>query len=232
MIPFADVSSRSYVAWYVAQKCVSLCQCPPHRPTPTKKEKKEWDSVTLSVFSHFFTFAVSAVSVWLGIALCFTASNLYSVPLFIQNSLPHLLLVSLHSSLALYPSFPLPVIFFPPPSFSSSFGFSSVLHICQLLPLFSLLLFHISSFCIFSSCCIVWCCPPLKYFGPPPPPPPFPFPFLKSVWSPLILSAPRVVVLGWMSALWIRGLKRAEQQPKPWNPLNLSFSLSCFNWHC
>lgn len=123
------------------------------------------------------------------------------------------------------------LFFFPPPSFSSSFGFSSVLHICQLLPLFSLLLFHISSFCIFSSCCIVWCCPPLKYFGPPPPPP-FPFPFLKSVWSPLILSAPRVVVLGWMSALWIRGLKRAEQQPKPWNPLNLSFSLSCFNWHC
>lgn len=73
--------------------------------------------MTLSVFSHFFTFAVSAVSVWLGIALCFTASNLYSVPLFIQNSLPHLLLVSLHSSLALYPSFPLPVIFFPPSFF-------------------------------------------------------------------------------------------------------------------
>lgn len=29
-----------------------------------------------------------------------------------------------------------------------------------------------------------------------------------------------------MSALRIRGLKRAEQQPKPWNPLNLPFSLS------
>lgn len=59
---------------------------------------------------------------------------------------------------------------------------------------------------------------PLEYLTPPP--------FLKSVWSPLIPSAPGVVVLGWMSALRIRALKRAEKQPKPWNPLRLSFSLS------
>lgn len=112
---------------------------------------------------------------------------------------------------------------------------------CFSLPLLDSLLsvhsFHPSlcissswSFSLFFSILFLSVLPTSQISRPPsrsPPPP-----FLKSVWSPLIPSAPGVVVLGWMSALRIRGLKRAEQQPKPWNPLNLSFSLSCFNWHC
>lgn len=74
MIPSMAVSSHSYLAWHVAQNvqvCVSVCL------TTLRPQ-----------------LAVSAVSVWLGSSLCFTASNLYSVLLFLCLSVLHSLLRS------------------------------------------------------------------------------------------------------------------------------------------
>lgn len=181
-------------------ECVSLCVC---------VCQGERDSQC--VFNHSQALlAVSAVSVWLGSALCFTASNLYSVLLLLCSSVLHSLLVSLlYSSL-----FPFSLGF----SSRSDHSFHCVLHL-----FFSLILSVLLNIVSFSVA---------HLSNSPPLPVPLLLPLLKSVWSPLIPSAPGVVVLGWMSALRIRALKREEQQPKPWNPLNLSFSLSCFNWHC
>lgn len=97
MIPPVVVSSRSYLAWHVAQNvraCVSV-------------SLGEWESESVCSSLFLTTLrpqpAVSAVNVWLGSGLSFTASNLSSVLLFLH---------SFPLSDPSHPSAPRPALFF------------------------------------------------------------------------------------------------------------------------
>lgn len=196
----------------------------------------QWNAVLCSTKKYSIV-QCSAVqcSVWLGSSLRLTASNLF----YAWPSSAH----SAHSTLS-HPIAALARLAFLP-LFCVLTTPSFLLYSSDPPPCCTLHLSFLLTLPVFAEYCFFWCCPPPHKHPPPPTTLPFsvsltnthtphppPLPLLKSVWSPLIPSVPGVVVLGWMSAPRIRVLKRAEQQPKPWNPLNLSFSLARFNWHC
>ena len=203
MIPSVVVSSRSYFGLTCCPECVSLCQCVSRREGE-RERGREGISVCLTALRA--RLAVSAVSVWLGSVLCFTASNLYSVLLFLRCSV----LSSLFVSLALISIL--------------SFSLSSLLLSLSLsIPPTVLCIFSLRSFSqFFPQYCFIRCCPPLKYLAhlPPPVSPPLPKSLCEALWFPVLPG-----LLCWAECQ-LSGLERWREPSSSQNPGTHSISLS------
>lgn len=201
MIPSVVVSSRSYFGLTCCPECVSLCQCVSRREGERGRE-----GVSVCLTALRARLAVSAVSVWLGSVLCFTASNLYSVLLFLRCSV----LSSLFVSLALISIL--------------SFSLSSLLlslSLCPFLPLYSAS-FLFAHFLSFFPNIVSFVVAHLSNISPTSPPasPPLPKSLCEALWFPVLPG-----LLCWAECQ-LSGLERWREPSSSQNPGTHSISLS------